>query len=75
MPVLARAVLAVAGVIGLHEPLGLAPDGLHDPGPGVADADVPGLAAPGVDDVAVVVVDDRVDARARLARSFRVSWP
>src|SRR5205085_198805 len=55
----------------------LAPDGLEDPRPGVADADVARRAAAGRDLVAVLVVDDRVDtqdtrpAAARLHRLQR----
>src|SRR6266498_1500667 len=60
-PVLALLVAAVLLVVGLHEPLGLAPDCLEDPGPGVADADVAGTAAPGLDDIALFVVDHGVD--------------
>src|SRR6266540_1419734 len=51
-PVLALSVAAVLLVVGLHEPIGLAPDCLEDPGPGVADADVAGTAAPGRLDIA-----------------------
>src|SRR5205085_12153633 len=48
-------------VVGLHEPLGLAPDSLEDPGPRVTDADVAGLAAAGLYLIAVFVVDHGVD--------------
>src|ERR1019366_5084918 len=61
-PVLAVRVLVVLAVVGVHEPLGLAPDGLEDARPRVADADVAGLAASRRHLVAVLVVDDRVDA-------------
>src|SRR6266545_2772056 len=60
-PVLALSVAAVLLVVGLHEPIGLAPDCLEDPGPGVADADVAGTAAPGRHDIALFVVDHRID--------------
>ncbi len=63
VPVLAVRVLVVLPVVGIHESLGLAPDGLEDPGPWVADADVAGPA--GGDLVAVLVVDDRVDPERR----------
>src|SRR6266487_2508971 len=61
MPVLAPPVPAVLLVVGLHEPLRLAPDRLEDAGPGVADTDVAGAAAAGLDHIAVLVVDHRVD--------------
>src|SRR6185437_15552904 len=64
-PVLAVRVLVVLLVVDRDEPLGLAPDGLHDPGPRGADADVAGLAI--WHRVAVLVVDDRVDADHRRA--------
>src|SRR5215470_9104799 len=54
VPVLAVRVLVVLGVVDLDEPLGLAPDGLEDPGPRVADADVAGPAAARL--VAILVV-------------------
>src|SRR6266540_620948 len=60
-PVGALLVPAVLLVVGLDEPLGLAPDRLEDPGPRVANADVAGPAAPRLDDLAVLVVDHRVD--------------
>src|SRR4030095_10142337 len=60
-PVLAFLVPTVLRVVDLHEPLGLAPDRLKDAGPGVTDADVAGVAAPRFDDVALLVVDHRVD--------------
>src|SRR5699024_115693 len=53
------------------EALVIAPDGLHDAGPGVADAHVAGAARAAGDFVAVIVIDDRVDAgqcRAGAAR-------
>src|SRR5215216_4367218 len=62
VPVLAVLVPAVLLVVGLHEPLGLAPDPLEDARPGIADADVARPAAPGLDLLAVLVVDHRVDA-------------
>src|ERR1035437_8413024 len=62
-PVLAVWVLVVLAVVGVHEPLGLAPDGLEDARPRVADADVTGLAAARRYLVAVLVVDHRVDAQ------------
>src|SRR5712691_9762897 len=62
-PVLALAILAIAGVILIHEPFGIAPDRLHDPGPRIADADVARPAGARGNLLAVFVVDDRIDAR------------
>src|SRR6266852_142190 len=62
-PVLALAVLAIALVILTHEPFGVAPDRLHDPGPRIADADVARTARARGNLFAVFVVDDRVDSR------------
>src|SRR5262249_28083638 len=39
-PVLALGILVVLLVILVEETLGVAPDGLHDPGPGIADANI-----------------------------------
>src|ERR1035437_1828360 len=64
-PVLAVLVGAVLLVIGLHEHVGLAPDGLEDPGPGVADADVASLAAASGHFVSVLVIYHRVDPQDR----------
>src|SRR5262249_35289259 len=60
-PVGTGLVVGVPGVIGLHEPLRLPPDRLHDPRPGVAHADVAGLAGPRFDHLAFIVEYDRVD--------------
>src|SRR5439155_6368112 len=61
-PVLALLVPAVLLVVGLDEPLGLAPDRLEDARPRVADADVARSPASRLDDAALFVVDHRVDA-------------
>src|SRR6266545_5545514 len=60
-PVLALPVPAVLLVVGLHEPLRLAPDRLEDARPGVTDADVAGAAASGLDLLALFVVDHGID--------------
>src|SRR5215510_5447686 len=70
VPVLAARVLVVLGVVDLDEPLGLAPDRLHDARPGVADADVPGLAVGYL--IPVLVVDGWVDADHRRAAAARL---
>src|SRR5215469_4888576 len=62
VPVLAVRIGVVLAVVDVDEPLGLTPYRLHDAGPWVADADVAGLAAALGNLVAVLVVDDRVDA-------------
>ncbi|GBE21803.1 hypothetical protein BMS3Bbin01_01155 [bacterium BMS3Bbin01] len=74
-PVLAVFVPAVPLVVDLDESVGLFPDRLEDARPRVADADVPGPAASGLDSVVVVVVDHRVDSedpRAAAARLHRL---
>src|SRR5262249_19902272 len=63
VPVLALRVTAVLAVVGVHEPFGLAPDALELAGPRVADADVARPSAAGLDHLAVLVVDHRVDAQ------------
>src|SRR5579875_1860967 len=55
--------MAVAREISLHEALWLAPDRLHHPRPGVADADVACLARPRIDRLALIVEDDRVNTQ------------
>src|ERR1035438_8842564 len=70
VPVLAVRVRVVLLVVDGQEPFRLAPDGLHDAGPRVADDDV---AGPAVRDlVAVLVVDGRVDADHRRAATARL---
>src|SRR5205823_4002619 len=66
-PVLAVLVLAVALVILRDEAVGVAPDRLENPRPRVADADVARLAGPLRDLVALIVVDNRVNAGNRRA--------
>src|SRR6516164_9785506 len=61
VPVFAIGVLVVLAVVGVQEPIGIAPDRLEDARPGVADADVARLASRNL--VGVLVVDDRVDAQ------------
>src|SRR5215470_19538753 len=63
VPVGARLVLAVLLVVDLYVPLGLSPDRLEDPGPGVADADVARLAAARGHGIALFVEDHREDAQ------------
>src|SRR4029450_6358763 len=62
VPVLAVLVLAVLLVVDVDEPLRVSPKGLEDARPGIADADVARATAPGFHDVALLVVDGRVDA-------------
>src|SRR5262249_43901924 len=61
-PVGAVLVAAVLLVVDLDEPLRLTPDRLEDPGPGVADADVARPAAARLNHLALLVVDDWIDA-------------
>src|SRR5207245_4849268 len=55
-------VLAVSRVVLLDEAIGVLPDRLEYAGPGVLDADVAGAAGARRNLVAVVVIDDRMDA-------------
>src|SRR5262249_23191556 len=61
-PVLALGVAAILRVILANETLAVAPDRLHDPRPGIPDADVAGLAGALRHFLVLLVVDDRVDA-------------
>src|SRR5699024_3605228 len=69
-PVLAVLVLAEALVIGAHEAFRIAPDGLHHARPGISNADVAGLA--GIQLIAVIVVNYRLDARQGRAGTARL---
>src|SRR5262249_3999634 len=62
VPVLAVSVPVVLGVVDIDEALGLPPDRLHDPWPGIPDANVACAAAARRDVVSVFVVDHREDA-------------
>src|SRR5664280_1562696 len=75
VPVRTLGVLVVLLVVRLDEPIGVAPDGLEDAGPRVADADVTGVTAAGLDLAAVLVQDlreDSDDGRTATARFHRV---
>src|SRR6185437_8206692 len=67
VPVLAVSVPVVLGVVDVDEALWLPPDRLHDPWPRIPDADVARAAAARWDLVAVLVVDDGVDAEGARA--------
>src|SRR5712692_9643305 len=61
-PVLAFRILAVARIVLPHEASRVLPDGLKAAGPRIAYADVAGLPRSGRQLLALVVVDDRMDA-------------
>src|SRR5206468_11236756 len=63
-PVLAFGALAVTRVVHAHEAVRISPDGLHDAGPGIADADVARLARTGFQFLPFIVVDHRVDRKS-----------
>src|SRR5207302_5660506 len=71
-PVLAFGVLAVTRVVHAHEAVRISPDGLHDAGPGIADADVARLARTGLQFLRFIVVDHRMDARDAGTRAARL---
>src|SRR5206468_2785057 len=71
-PVLAFRVLAVTRVVHAHEAVRISPDGLHDAGPRIADADVARLARTGFQFLPFIVVDHRVDARDAGTRAARL---
>src|SRR2546429_2788669 len=63
MPVCTLLVPAVLGVVGLHKTLRLAPDGLKDTWPGVADAHIAGPSTSGLDHIALFIIDHGVDSQ------------
>src|SRR5262249_53404552 len=65
LPFLALRILAVLGVILPHETVSVAPNGLHDAGPGIANADIPGFAGAGLHFFAVFIPNRRIDTESR----------
>ncbi len=61
-PVFALRILAVFFVVLIDEALRAAPNGLHDPRPGIANADISGFARARLDLFSVLVPDDRINA-------------
>src|SRR2546430_13011823 len=61
-PVLALRILVVLFVVLIDESLRVAPNGLHDARPGIANADVTGLSRAGFYFIAFFVPNDRVNA-------------
>src|ERR1700730_13216552 len=75
MPVFTFFVAAVLLIVDLHKSLRLAPDRLKDAWPWVADANVSGPSASGLDHLAFFIVDDGVDpkdSRTATARLHRL---
>src|SRR5437879_5870725 len=62
LPLFTFGILAIFLVILLHETIGIAPDGLHDAGPGIADADISGGVFAGFDFFFIFVPDGGEDA-------------
>src|SRR5437762_1868331 len=60
------------GEIGLYETPVIAEDGAHDPGPRIGDAEISFAGA--VDNLAVVVHDDRLDDKEGPRRRARFQW-
>src|SRR6266496_3800841 len=74
MPIFTLLVAAVLLIVDLHKSLRLAPDRLKDAWPWVADANVAGPSASGLDQIAFFIVDrgvDPKDSRATAARLHR----
>src|SRR5262249_15070507 len=74
-PVLARLafrILAVFCVVLLHKTIRIAPDSLHDAGPGIANADISGDLLAGFDLLAVFVPDDRINSEGAGACAARL---
>src|SRR5215475_8680583 len=65
MPVFAVFVAVVFLVVLANEALAVAPDGLENSRPGIANADVPGFAGTRLNLFALFVVNHRIDARNR----------
>src|SRR5208283_1148321 len=63
MPVFAVPILAVLGKVLCNETVAVAPNGLHDAGPWVPDADVARFARPRRNFLPVFINNDRVDSR------------
>jgi len=57
LPLFAFGVLAIFFVILLHEAIGITPDGLHDAGPGIANADVSRGVFAGFDFLSIFIPD------------------
>src|SRR6266487_80879 len=75
MPIFTLLVAAVLLIVDLHKSLRLAPDRLKDAWPWVADANVAGPSASGLDQIAFFIVDrgvDPKDSRATAARLHRL---
>src|ERR1035438_4919756 len=71
-PIFAAGILAVFPVVLGDETIAIAPDGLHDPGPGIPYADVAGLVRSSRDLLPVFVNNHRIDSRHTWARASRL---
>src|SRR5438876_1267876 len=74
-PVFTLLVAAVLLIVDLHKSLRLAPDRLKDARPWVADADVAGPSASGLDHIAFFIVDHGVDPKDSWAAAARLHRP
>ncbi len=61
LPLFTLGVPTIFFVVLLHKAIGIAPDGLHDAGPGIADADVSGGVLAGFDFFSIFVPDGGVN--------------
>src|ERR1039458_1002211 len=71
-PLLAVAILAIFLVILSDESFAIAPNGLHDPGPRIANDDVARLPRSCRDFLVVLVINRRIDSRHAWARASRL---
>src|SRR5258705_12010967 len=62
LPIFALRILVVLFVVLTHEALRIAPDGLHDSGPGIANANIPGGARASGHFLTFFIPDDGVNA-------------
>src|SRR5258705_12460587 len=62
LPIFALSILVVLFVVLTHKALRIAPDGLHDSGPRIANANISGRAGASGHFLAFFVPDDRINA-------------
>src|SRR5260370_38088128 len=71
-PVLALRVLAVLLVVLIDEALRIAPDGLHDAGPGISNTNIPRCVGAGFNFFSLLVPDHRINSECGRTRASRL---